>query len=274
MFVCPHTHMSYINMICLDCKKQMPDDSSKCPHCGTEVFHKHQIKKEISLRRWQRWIFYGIIIIIILIMVGIIVKITNSNSKLLLEVTNIQKITQEKITELEDVSSKTYQLESLKNVLEAEKSQLNDDLTEKEEELKEKLEEIEKQIDQKLIAQGVIDRIKEITAKNVVSTSTINKIKLADIIYTGTDSDKDGIIDDLEDVIGTDKNKADTDDDGYSDRSELMDGYNPIGDGDFGTEEGAGEQYKGKLITVQVGTSTQSWYIGLEGHKYFLGIID
>lgn len=45
------------------------------------------------------------------------------------------------------------------------------------------------------------------------------------------DSDKDGISDTVEQKIGTDKNNADTDGDGYLDGYELENGYNPVGDG-------------------------------------------
>ena len=45
------------------------------------------------------------------------------------------------------------------------------------------------------------------------------------------DSDKDGVSDSLEDYIGTDKNKKDTDGDGYTDYQEIISGTNPLGPG-------------------------------------------
>lgn len=45
------------------------------------------------------------------------------------------------------------------------------------------------------------------------------------------DSDSDGLLDDEESLLGTDKFKSDTDDDGYSDLAEIKNGYNPLGEG-------------------------------------------
>jgi len=42
------------------------------------------------------------------------------------------------------------------------------------------------------------------------------------------DSDHDGLVDDLEIKLGTDPNKWDTDGDGYSDGSEVYNGYDPL----------------------------------------------
>lgn len=46
-----------------------------------------------------------------------------------------------------------------------------------------------------------------------------------------TDTDKDGIPDDIEEALGTDPKKADTDGDGHNDKEELDNGYNPFGPG-------------------------------------------
>jgi len=260
-------------MICLKCKKQIPDDATKCLHCGTEVFHKHQVKKEISIRRWQRWVFYIIIITIILTMLGVIIKIMDSNSKLLVNMANVQKISQKKDTKLAETINKSKELEKIKNSLEAEKNELSDNLTKKEKELKNKLEEIQKQVNEKIIAQGVIDRMKEIATKNNITTTTLITIKPADIIYIGKDSDKDGLIDDLELAIKTNINNPDTDNDGYSDRSEYIKGYNPLGEGNV-NQKLADAKYRGKLFSTSIGTSSQIWYIGTNGFKYFLATID
>ena len=45
------------------------------------------------------------------------------------------------------------------------------------------------------------------------------------------DSDGDGLADDTEERIGTDKNNIDSDDDGYNDGEEVKNGYNPLGSG-------------------------------------------
>jgi inhibitor of cysteine peptidase len=48
---------------------------------------------------------------------------------------------------------------------------------------------------------------------------------------TGTDTDKDGLVNSLEDLLGTNKNKADSDGDKHGDKEELVNGYNAIGSG-------------------------------------------
>ncbi|MDD3191023.1 MAG: hypothetical protein PHI66_05045 [Candidatus Pacebacteria bacterium] len=42
------------------------------------------------------------------------------------------------------------------------------------------------------------------------------------------DSDGDGLFDNMEEVVGTDKNDRDTDGDGYEDLAELKNGFNPL----------------------------------------------
>lgn len=52
----------------------------------------------------------------------------------------------------------------------------------------------------------------------VLGTTTVSTI----------DSDADGLTDDEEKIVGTDPNKADTDNDGYLDLAELKSGYDPL----------------------------------------------
>ena len=52
-------------------------------------------------------------------------------------------------------------------------------------------------------------------------------------MFSDTDSDGDGLSDQEEMFLGTDLNKADTDDDGYPDGAEIEAGYNPLGEGKF-----------------------------------------
>ncbi len=44
-----------------------------------------------------------------------------------------------------------------------------------------------------------------------------------------TDSDGDGLVDELEALLGTDPQNADSDGDGFSDKEELENGYSPLG---------------------------------------------
>lgn len=51
------------------------------------------------------------------------------------------------------------------------------------------------------------------------------------------DTDGDGIEDFIENQFGTDSNNVDSDGDGYDDRTEILGGYNPLGDGRIDAEE-------------------------------------
>ncbi len=53
----------------------------------------------------------------------------------------------------------------------------------------------------------------------------------ATVLPTGKDSDKDGLTDAEEQVLGTDPQNPDTDHDGFPDLSEIQKGYNPKGQG-------------------------------------------
>jgi len=55
----------------------------------------------------------------------------------------------------------------------------------------------------------------------VIATATVPTV----------DSDADGLTDAEEKIVGTDPNKADTDNDGYSDLAELESGYDPLAPG-------------------------------------------
>ena len=59
---------------------------------------------------------------------------------------------------------------------------------------------------------------------------------ISDDKIIGIDSDSDELLDDEEDLLGTDKFKSDTDDDGYSDLVEIENGYNPLGEGESSEE--------------------------------------
>ena len=45
------------------------------------------------------------------------------------------------------------------------------------------------------------------------------------------DSDNDGLVDDLERLYGSDPNNPDTDGDGFTDYEEVLNDYNPNGEG-------------------------------------------
>ncbi len=70
-----------------------------------------------------------------------------------------------------------------------------------------------------------------------VKSSDLLKLKFGD--YTFKDTDKDGLADQLETLLGTDPKKMDTDKDGYSDGTEIANGYDPLTTGKITPEEQA-----------------------------------
>ncbi|MEA1937269.1 MAG: Ig-like domain-containing protein [Patescibacteria group bacterium] len=73
------------------------------------------------------------------------------------------------------------------------------------------------------------------TSESIVLNEKDSLIQTAPIAFM-IDSDEDGLPDDLEKRIGTDPNKANTDNDGYKDGEEVKNGYNPFGDGNLKNE--------------------------------------
>ncbi len=57
------------------------------------------------------------------------------------------------------------------------------------------------------------------------------------LVDKALDGDSDGLPDYMEEILGTDSNKADTDGDGYSDFDEIKNGYNPLTSEKFTKEE-------------------------------------
>lgn len=60
------------------------------------------------------------------------------------------------------------------------------------------------------------------------SSSTPTPVASVPVVDKNLDSDKDGLPDTVEKVLGTDINKADTDGDGFTDLQEVKSGYSPL----------------------------------------------
>lgn len=106
-----------------------------------------------------------------------------------------------------------------------------------------------------------------------IKNEYLNQIPIGLIAQSGTDSDNDGLVDLLEDAIKTDKYNKDTDGDGFNDKVEIENQYNPNGSGKFPTEinQALIDRLKGRIL-LQVEDHGEAWYINPDnGHRYFLG---
>src|SRR3989339_493138 len=104
-----------------------------------------------------------------------------------------------------------------------------------------------------------------------ISSVNLDKIKIGIASLSGVDADGDGLSDIFEDAIGTDKNKKDTDSDGFGDKQEVEDGYNPLGAGKINTDINFASTHKGKIF-LQVEGKGEAWYVNpRDGKRYFLG---
>ncbi len=267
-------------MICLNCKKQIPDDSTQCPFCGKEIIGQEQLPKEISFRRYQRWFFYALIILIFVGMILIIVKIYNTNTKLLLNVTNIaEELSQAKeelkLTE-DDLGKKDELIKEVQTNLLARNKEV--------EELQGKTDEFKKVLDEKVVveekySQSQLDLSSaEANIYNLIiklgvgiTNNDLAKIPIADANLEGVDADGDGLSDAVEAAIGTNPARADTDNDGYSDKEEILVGFNPVGEGNLGIDYDFANRQKGKIF-LQVEANGEAWYVNPgDGKRYFLG---
>lgn len=91
---------------------------------------------------------------------------------------------------------------------------------------------------------------------NINGSSNTNNTSNSNINGNLTlDTDKDGLVDYLEDWLHTNKNKADSDGDGYQDGTEITNGYSPLGKGKF-TVPGLKVFCAGSALVTQYGFTT------------------
>ena len=104
-----------------------------------------------------------------------------------------------------------------------------------------------------------------------ISNADLKKIPVGVASMSGLDQDNDGLTDILEDALGTDKTKADSDGDGYVDRIEIENSYDPLGIGKQVFDLKFVKQHLGHFV-LQVEGKGEAWYLNPNDSKrYFLG---
>jgi cell division protein FtsB len=235
------------------------------------VEHHEAVATEVRKRHWQRWVFYGLIIILFIGGTLLILKIYNDNSNLLLTVTQ----TKEQLAQASaDVVKK-----------EAEIKQIDESLKKAQEELNQKTEQYKKDIEGGTTVKDLDQCKLELTSAEAnvynlilqlgvgISNVNLQKIAIADAnLSSGTDTDTDGLADEVETALGTKVDNADTDGDGFKDKDEILSGFDPLVKGGklpLDAKFAAGE--KGKIL-IAIEGNKDAWYVSpADGKRYFLG---
>lgn len=265
-------------MICLNCKRQIPDNAPNCPNCGAPVVPEVQVGHEIKLRRWQRWFFYGVVSLMFVGSVVFSIYIYNQNTALLNASVDLQASLQQAQSDLaaKDESLKTSQTQI---------SQLEQDLSSKTTQLVQKTNDLEASAAQRQEAVQQLEQFKtQLAAINpnifsvalnmsvALSAADLSKIPVSDAnLNVGADTDGDGLSDAAETALGTDSNKTDTDGDGYNDKKEIVGGYDPLDKTKkLPIDLKFAANYKGKFVKLSSGDAL--WFVSSrDGKRYFLG---
>ena len=104
-----------------------------------------------------------------------------------------------------------------------------------------------------------------------ITNSNLEKIPVGLGNISGDDSDGDGLTDIIEDALGTDKEKTDTDGDSFTDKEEIENNYTPLGSGKLNIDTSFTDNQKG-MIFLQVEQNGEAWYVNpSDAKRYFLG---
>lgn len=86
-----------------------------------------------------------------------------------------------------------------------------------------------------------------------------------------SDADNDDLPDAVEVSLGTDVDNIDSDNDGYSDNTEVLSNNNPLGTGSITIDSSLVNRLKGQIL-LQVETHGEAWYVYPEDNRrYYLG---
>jgi exopolysaccharide biosynthesis protein len=94
-------------------------------------------------------------------------------------------------------------------------------------------------------------------------------VGLEDRFQGGTDTDGDGLSDQLETGLGTNYKKKDSDGDGDTDKEEIIANTNPNGAGERKLDSELIEKLNGRIL-LQVEKNGEAWYLHPSGKRYYL----
>lgn len=296
-------------MICPDCGREIADNSISCQYCG-KVFVSQRARAEdlpvreqinqlsnqlthqeaatgraIDWRRKQRWFFYAVLVLMFVGALVLIINIYNSNSKAMADLANIQVRYASKEKQLEELQKQLQDLGVSLNDKSLSAADYQDKLLKATKSLTE-VTERNKQLEDGLTAEKALVGLAQtesaqlkMLAANLLSRLSVKldqselvKIPIALSEATMPDTDKDSLPDELEQVIGTDSLKMDTDNDGFDDKAELESGFNPTGTGKWSSQPA--DNYKNQILSVTNGVVNYLWYVASNGKRYYLGASD
>ena len=104
-----------------------------------------------------------------------------------------------------------------------------------------------------------------------ITDANLKKIPIGFMEYNGQDDDNDGLVNRLENALGTNPNKKDTDNDGYNDESEIKMNYDPLSTSSLMIDKNFVNQNLGKIF-LQIEKLGEAWYVNPADQKrYYLG---
>ncbi len=104
-----------------------------------------------------------------------------------------------------------------------------------------------------------------------ISNENLKKIPIGlDDRFSENDYDGDYLSDKMEEAIGTDMYKHDSDGDGYSDGDEIKNNFNPAGTGAIKIDQNLANALKGNIL-LQVESKGEAWYVNPDnGKRYYM----
>ncbi len=104
-----------------------------------------------------------------------------------------------------------------------------------------------------------------------ITKENLSRIPIAEANLEGKDTDGDGLSEAIENALGTDPEKKDTDGDGYTDKEEILNNYNPLGEGKMPIDEAYAREHGGRIF-LQSDQHGEGWYLNpADNKRYFLG---